>query len=512
MLKARDVLVVVLLLAGAADASTEVDAGALVVRVEDQRSDDCVRAAVARGCAFSSTVGEEGAAGRVDLYQEVHYVGVATDPSALPDPLRDLALLPDHSLVLRGGDLYLRNPAAPAAASTWRDAAPDVGGAPAGVILDSQEAGVYYEGPVLTDLAGPSGRQELGVEYAHQGGGVGYEQVGPFHDPAGGSTDGMWPGFHHAACNWGVEEAACYQAAASATGAVEGATPNVEAGVQLHEVQVATDEALLHAAEGARAASQAVPFLGSRPPPLHVHDPRAPAPLPPLAAVERPAPAAAPPPALGPRATAASPLATAGATVPQGVPEAGALARLGAGVALSLVLSSLYTRIERRSVLDHPARLRLHDLVRDRPGTGLCKLAEEAGLTRNAALHHLLTLERHQFVVSRKSGRTLAYFPPEMAPGRDSVRRMLLLGHGTRRRVALELLGEPVSQRDVEERTGLSQRLISYHLSALVEAGWALAHPGKPVRYAAAPTLAAALGEEPAAANAPTGAPAPSAA
>lgn len=175
-----------------------------------------------------------------------------------------------------------------------------------------------------------------------------------------------------------------------------------------------------------------------------------------------------------------------------GVPVGGApLASVGraagvTGLALLLVvllLAPLYSRISRGRALVNENRARLHGLIRDEPGVTAAELTRRVGLARMVVRHHLQLLEAHGLVTRRRDGRRQRYF----IQGTDEDAPRFVLATDGRRRVfdALVRADAPLTQRDLTERTGLSQRLVSYHLARLEEAGGVMADAATPRRYAA---------------------------
>lgn len=60
--------------------------------------------------------------------------------------------------------------------------------------------------------------------------------------------------------------------------------------------------------------------------------------------------------------------------------------------------------------LAHRARRRILDLLRERPGSRVCDLAEDFAMSRIAVMKHLAVLDEANLVVSRKEGRERRLF------------------------------------------------------------------------------------------------------
>jgi predicted transcriptional regulator len=149
-------------------------------------------------------------------------------------------------------------------------------------------------------------------------------------------------------------------------------------------------------------------------------------------------------------------------------------------------LLAVYTRIGPRDLLRHPHRSDLYERIRKRPGQGSRELARSSGLARMVVEHHVQMLESHRLVVARRVGMRRLLFVAAELPTEDVLRARLVLSAASRRRLADALAATEgaLSQKDLVERTRISQRLISYHLRHLESAGLVAADGGVPRRYA----------------------------
>ena len=143
-----------------------------------------------------------------------------------------------------------------------------------------------------------------------------------------------------------------------------------------------------------------------------------------------------------------------------------------------------YSRIGRDEVLENATRRRVHDHVQANPGVGIRAVGRALGLVEGIVRHHVLVLETHGFVVSRRvDGRRGLFLAGTPSQGWTAP------PHPTRQRL-LERLADsrqPWTQKQLAEALGLSTRVVSYHLAALLQEGAARTLPGWPTRYAAAP-------------------------
>src|SRR5581483_3067714 len=161
-----------------------------------------------------------------------------------------------------------------------------------------------------------------------------------------------------------------------------------------------------------------------------------------------------------------------------------ALAGLALAAALALALLRgasgwvAYSRIRRDDALENPTRRLVFEHVKANPGVGARAMARALGLAQSVVRHHVVVLEGHAFVTSRRVGARRGYFAagaPEqtLPPG------------ATRARVeAILASGEACTQKEIAQKLGLSERLVSYHLACLVAEGSVTRAPGRPGRYA----------------------------
>lgn len=187
-----------------------------------------------------------------------------------------------------------------------------------------------------------------------------------------------------------------------------------------------------------------------------------------------------------------------GATIgrPSATSTAVASSAVGIGLA-ALALATLaylqgwlyapfYSRLRATHLLENERRRAVYDLVRAAPGASVPRIRRELALARVVVEHHVRLLQMHGYIVLRQQGRTRCYYLPESAPPapeyehpalRDANRQLLLR--------MLEGSATPPTQRELSERSGLSQRLVSYHLARLERAGLVQGGDAIPKRYTA---------------------------
>ncbi len=144
-----------------------------------------------------------------------------------------------------------------------------------------------------------------------------------------------------------------------------------------------------------------------------------------------------------------------------------------AGVSLSilLLLWSLFSKISPAEAARHPARARILDEARARPGLARNTLARRAGLTPTATYYHVYRLQRGGLLtVHRIQGRTAIFVCADGAP--RELNRLALLARPALSRVHAAIAAEPGStQGTIAARLGLGQSRVSKAVRQLAEAG-----------------------------------------
>lgn len=132
-------------------------------------------------------------------------------------------------------------------------------------------------------------------------------------------------------------------------------------------------------------------------------------------------------------------------------------------VALAL---PLFSRLERRDVLGHETRGRIHDWIQQSPGVHYAHLKRSLGLTNGTLTHHLLVLERQELISAQRDGMHKRFFPrgprttasPILSAGQQSVLEAVSQTPG-------------LTQQDLAWRLSLSKQLVSYHVRTLETRG-----------------------------------------
>lgn len=477
-----------LLAGGAAQAGGALETPVLVVVVEDQRGNEC-GVHLAGFCTFEARVNNTPGDSSLDVFQQVHYAGVASNFSFAKLVLADAWILPDQSITLRGSDLYIRYPFLRMVTERYGEIEPVT---PLFWIqLTPHGYGIRYYGPDLQEPLEPPHDRKFMLSYEEEG--VGYEQTGPFNRPTGGTTDEWVEPTSELVCLWTPTEE-CRQTAAGVVDGFQAASPSLRFGLELMDVQVSTaPETLRYRSTGEDGGTAASGLPGGddkdgtphrnftkAPQEWMGHDPRS---FPRGIDSGEVAPKAFPP--LRPQGAG-----TDLEPSPE-VPLPFLVKALAVTFVLACLAASLYSRFNgKRDLLRSETRQRLLDLVQREPGISISDAAERLGLARNAIHHHLRMLHRVNLIKIHPQGQRkelyLAAATPSSEPAwlrRNPIcRRIVALlssaPEGIPRKTLHDLLP------DIPERTR------NYHLRRLVGAGVIVQEGGdRRVRLASAPGI-----------------------
>jgi predicted transcriptional regulator len=79
----------------------------------------------------------------------------------------------------------------------------------------------------------------------------------------------------------------------------------------------------------------------------------------------------------------------------------------------------LYSRVKRDNVLEHFQRGRLYGYIEAHPGVSYSDIRKGLELANGMASYHLLTLEREQYILSRREGASRRYYASRVAPSEE---------------------------------------------------------------------------------------------
>ena len=143
---------------------------------------------------------------------------------------------------------------------------------------------------------------------------------------------------------------------------------------------------------------------------------------------------------------------------------AAALLNENAKFAFFLFFLPLYTKIKRERVLDHFVRGQIFGYIQANPGEHYNAIKEALGLTNGSLAHHLRTLEREQFIKSKRYGLYRRFYPMNYRMPADDVYQPNEI-QTTILAVIREHPG--ITQKEIAGRLALTPPTVNYHIAVL---------------------------------------------
>lgn len=170
-----------------------------------------------------------------------------------------------------------------------------------------------------------------------------------------------------------------------------------------------------------------------------------------------------PPPALPPE----TPYVTGTAAVALTAVAVAALISENIKWALLLLFLPLYSKIRRERVLDHFIRGQIYGYILANPGEHYNAIKQALNLTNGSLAHHLKTLEREEFVKSRKYGLYRRFYPKHMRIPDDGGFRMNPI-----QKHIMGLIGQNpgISQKEIARAINITPPTVNYHIGILASA------------------------------------------
>jgi len=132
----------------------------------------------------------------------------------------------------------------------------------------------------------------------------------------------------------------------------------------------------------------------------------------------------------------------------------------------------LYSRLARSEMLDNKVRASVFEHVKANPGAHPSAIAETVGIGWGTVVYHLARLEESQLVTPRSAHHRKCYFA--VGSDLDGAGRTAVAAMSTDKGRAIvdALRAAPgLSQKELAERIGISQALLSWHVKRLLASG-----------------------------------------
>lgn len=145
---------------------------------------------------------------------------------------------------------------------------------------------------------------------------------------------------------------------------------------------------------------------------------------------------------------------------------AAALINENAKWAFLLFFVPLYSKIKRERVLDHFVRGQIFGYIQANPGEHYNGIKDALGLTNGSLAHHLRTLEREQFIKSRRFGLYRRFYPMHFRIPDQEV----FQPNDVQRTILDVIRRSPgITQKEIASRLGLTPPTVNYHVAVLSE-------------------------------------------
>ncbi|MFQ5909385.1 MAG: winged helix-turn-helix transcriptional regulator [Thermoplasmata archaeon] len=175
------------------------------------------------------------------------------------------------------------------------------------------------------------------------------------------------------------------------------------------------------------------------------------------------APVSAPPPVLPPE----TPYVAGTAVAALSAVAIAAVVSENVKFALLLFFVPLYSKIRRERVLDHFIRGQIYGYILANPGEHYNAIKHALGLTNGSLAHHLRTLEREEFVKSRKFGLYRRFYPKHMRIPDDGDFRM----NPIQKHIVDVIHENPgISQKEIANAINITPPTVNYHIGILASA------------------------------------------
>jgi predicted transcriptional regulator len=135
--------------------------------------------------------------------------------------------------------------------------------------------------------------------------------------------------------------------------------------------------------------------------------------------------------------------------------------------AFFLLIVPLYTKLKREKILDHFVRGKIYGYILANPGEHYNAIREVLGLTNGSLAHHLRTLERENFIKSKKFGIYRRFYPMKMRMPEDEfeineIQKMIM---------AIIKKSPGISQKEIASDIKLTPPTVNYHIGILLHEG-----------------------------------------
>lgn len=126
----------------------------------------------------------------------------------------------------------------------------------------------------------------------------------------------------------------------------------------------------------------------------------------------------------------------------------------------------LYTKIRKEEVLDQFVRGRIFGFIEHNPGVTYSQIKRRIGVGNGTLTHHLSMLEKQNYIKAERDGLYKRFYPRDYHIDEDAIELSAL----QKDIYVLAKTRPGISQKDLSEELGVSERVVSYHIHQMQEA------------------------------------------
>jgi predicted transcriptional regulator len=125
--------------------------------------------------------------------------------------------------------------------------------------------------------------------------------------------------------------------------------------------------------------------------------------------------------------------------------------------------------LKKEYVLDNFTRGRIYGYVEANPGEHFNAIKRALDLKNGSLAYHLRTLEREEFITSKRDRGYTRYYPRNMKLPKRNVKELIPI----QRNIVVTVKSNPgISQRGIADKLNISFQLVHYHIKVLQEADY----------------------------------------
>jgi len=130
------------------------------------------------------------------------------------------------------------------------------------------------------------------------------------------------------------------------------------------------------------------------------------------------------------------------------------------------VFVPLYSKMMREDILSHATREKVYHFVKNHPGEHYRSILESLELKNGTLSYHLKTLEKREFIVSKKDGPYRRFY----LHGSPSKQKVYI--NGLRKKLYDFILKNPgLSQKEIAKMMKCTSPTVNYHVNNMVNQG-----------------------------------------